>query len=80
MSEEHRSAFILREVEGLSYSEMSKILGITKGTVMSRLFYARKKLMEGLRAFKPNGANLEGNTESSEGADESEVKLNILLS
>ena len=39
-----RETLILREVEGLSYSEIAESLGISKGTVMSRLHYARKKV------------------------------------
>lgn len=44
LSIEHREVILLREVHGLSYDEISDSLGISKGTVMSRLFYARKKL------------------------------------
>jgi len=43
----HRTILVLREVEGLSYEELSERLAIPKGTVMSRLFHARKK-MQGL--------------------------------
>jgi RNA polymerase sigma-70 factor (ECF subfamily) len=35
---------VLRELEGLSYEELAERLGIQKGTVMSRLFHARKKM------------------------------------
>jgi RNA polymerase sigma-70 factor (ECF subfamily) len=45
-----RETLILREVEGLSYAEIAKALGISKGTVMSRLHYARKKLQKILTA------------------------------
>jgi RNA polymerase sigma-70 factor (ECF subfamily) len=44
LSPEHRSAILLREVEGRSYEEIAEMVGCTLGTVMSRLFYARKKL------------------------------------
>ena len=44
----HRSVFILREFEDMSYEEMSRVLGCSLGTVMSRLHHARKKLREGL--------------------------------
>lgn len=40
----HREVVMLREVEGLSYEEMAKILEVPKGTIMSRLFHARKRL------------------------------------
>jgi RNA polymerase sigma-70 factor, ECF subfamily len=35
---------LLREMEGLSYEEISEILSCPKGTVMSRLHYARSHL------------------------------------
>jgi len=47
LSPEHRQVILLREVDGLSYDEIAKSLGISKGTVMSRLHYARKRLVEG---------------------------------
>lgn len=49
LSPEHRSVVLLREVEGLSYEEIAQITSSQVGTVMSRLFYARKKLQELLR-------------------------------
>jgi RNA polymerase sigma-70 factor (ECF subfamily) len=39
-----RETLILREVDGLSYAEISEAQEIPKGTVMSRLHYARKQL------------------------------------
>jgi RNA polymerase sigma-70 factor (ECF subfamily) len=44
LSANHKVILILREVEGLSYEELSRVLRIPKGTVMSRLFHARMKL------------------------------------
>jgi RNA polymerase sigma-70 factor (ECF subfamily) len=44
LPEAHRTILVLREVEGLSYEELAERLGIPKGTVMSRLFHARKKM------------------------------------
>jgi len=44
LPEKHRTILVLREVEGLSYEELAERLGIHKGTVMSRLFHARKKM------------------------------------
>ncbi|HET7785488.1 MAG TPA: sigma-70 family RNA polymerase sigma factor [Myxococcales bacterium] len=51
LSENHRSILLLREVEGLSYEELAKVLGIRKGTVMSRLFHARLKMQSKLREY-----------------------------
>lgn len=48
LSPEHRAVIILREVEGLSYSEISDAVGCSKGTVMSRLHHARRKLKKAL--------------------------------
>jgi len=43
-----RAVFVLKEVEGLSYDEISRILKIKRGTVSSRLCYARKNLRKSL--------------------------------
>ena len=45
----HKAVILLREVEGLSYEEISEILQCSRGTVMSRLHYARKRLQSRLR-------------------------------
>lgn len=44
LSEEHRTAFLLKEVNGLSYKEIAEIMECSTGTVMSRLHYARQNL------------------------------------
>jgi len=44
----HRTSFVLREFEGLSYEEMAQVMNCSLGTVMSRLHHARKKLQEHL--------------------------------
>ncbi len=49
LSPEHRAVLVLREYEGLSYEEIADVLKIDLGTVMSRLFYARKKLARHLQ-------------------------------
>jgi RNA polymerase sigma-70 factor, ECF subfamily len=51
LPEKHRTILVLREVEGLSYEELAERLGIHKGTVMSRLFHARKKMQAALRGY-----------------------------
>jgi RNA polymerase sigma-70 factor (ECF subfamily) len=48
LSVKHRTAFILREYEGLSYEEIAQVMGCSAGTVMSRLHHARKKLQRAL--------------------------------
>jgi RNA polymerase sigma-70 factor (ECF subfamily) len=44
-----RAVLVLREIEGMSYEEISRAVGCTLGTVMSRLFYARRKLQQVLK-------------------------------
>ena len=44
LTPEHRAVILLREVEGLSYDEISDLLQCPRGTVMSRLHYARNRL------------------------------------
>ena len=49
--EKHRAILLLREVEGMSYEDLAKTLKIRKGTVMSRLFHARKKMQSLLKEY-----------------------------
>jgi len=49
LTPDHRAVILLREIEGLSYEEMSEALDCSLGTVMSRLHYARKKLQARLK-------------------------------
>jgi RNA polymerase sigma-70 factor (ECF subfamily) len=51
LSERHREILVLREVEGLSYEELSDVLEVPKGTIMSRLFHARKNFQLALGQY-----------------------------
>ena len=44
LSYEHRTVLVLHEFEELEYKEIAKVMGCSIGTVMSRLFYARRKM------------------------------------
>jgi RNA polymerase sigma-70 factor (ECF subfamily) len=57
LSEQHRAVLLLREVDGLSYKEMADILGCAEGTIMSRLFHARKRMQELLREYMEASAS-----------------------
>jgi RNA polymerase sigma-70 factor (ECF subfamily) len=50
LPEDQKEVIILREIDGLSYKEISDIMEIPEGTVMSRLYYARKKMQQALKA------------------------------
>ncbi len=51
LSDNHRAVLIMREVEGLSYEEMAEVMECSKGTIMSRLFHARKNMQKQLLEF-----------------------------
>ena len=51
ISPKHRIAFVLRELEGMSYKEMANVMNCSEGTVMSRLHHARKKLQTKLASM-----------------------------
>ena len=55
LPEEHRSVILLREMEGLSYEDIAKTLRIRKGTVTSRLHYARQELQKNLMPYIKEG-------------------------
>jgi RNA polymerase sigma-70 factor (ECF subfamily) len=48
LPEKHRTVLVLREVEGMSYEEIAQTLDCRPGTVMSRLFNARRLLAQKL--------------------------------
>ena len=49
LSPDHRAVIQLREFDGMDYAEIAKVVGISIGTVMSRLHYARKHLQKLLK-------------------------------
>jgi RNA polymerase sigma-70 factor (ECF subfamily) len=51
LSREQRAVFVLRTVEEMSYEEIAGALGISPGTVMSRLFRARERLATALGPY-----------------------------
>jgi RNA polymerase sigma-70 factor (ECF subfamily) len=54
LSPEHRAVIVMKEIEELQYNEIAEALGCSIGTVMSRLFYARKKLQTLLKDVYEN--------------------------
>ena len=49
LSPEHRTVIVMKEMDGMQYHEIAEVLECSIGTVMSRLFYARKKLQTMLK-------------------------------
>ena len=68
LSDEHRAVITLREVDGLDYQEIADAIGVPRGTVMSRLFYARKALQKALSEFSPSSGAQEQEPDTVEGA------------
>lgn len=68
LPEEYRSVLLLNTIQDLSYEEISKVMDVPTGTVMSRLYRARQKLQEKLAEYAESRGftNLSGEeTESS---------------
>ncbi len=51
LPELHKETILLREIEGLSYAEIAKRMKCKTGTVMSRIFNARKSLQQYMKNF-----------------------------
>lgn len=70
LPDDARRTFLLREVDGLSYAEIARALGIPKGTVMSRLHYARRRLRTALQqtrfAGEPDATSVAPPTEGAD--------------
>jgi RNA polymerase sigma-70 factor, ECF subfamily len=49
LSDDHRTALVLHEFEGLEYKEIARRMKCSIGTVMSRLFYARQRMVSLLK-------------------------------
>lgn len=57
LPEDQRAVIVLREMEGLSYKEIAQVVDSSVGTVMSRLFYARKRLRDILKPYLQGGGH-----------------------
>lgn len=56
LSEDHRAVVTMFDIQGLPHAEISRVLGVSEGTVRSRLFYAHKQLQGHLQEFWPQKA------------------------
>jgi RNA polymerase sigma-70 factor (ECF subfamily) len=57
LSYEHRTVLVLHEFEQMEYKEIAKTMGCSIGTIMSRLFYARRKMASLLADLKKEDLN-----------------------
>jgi RNA polymerase sigma-70 factor (ECF subfamily) len=68
----HRGVIVMREIEGLSYEEMAEAMGVSKGTIMSRLFHARQKLQKALADCYTEQVGSTGSMKADDESDEVE--------
>jgi len=53
LSKKHRTVVVLHDIQGLPHEEIAKIVGVSEGTVRSRLHYARQQLQLELKEYMP---------------------------
>lgn len=51
LSDDHRAVVTMFDIQGMPHAEISRILGVSEGTVRSRLFYAHRQLQTYLDDF-----------------------------
>jgi RNA polymerase sigma factor (sigma-70 family) len=51
LSEDHRAVVTMFDIQGMPHAQISRILGVSEGTVRSRLFYAHRQLQAYLEEF-----------------------------
>ncbi|MDQ8190180.1 sigma-70 family RNA polymerase sigma factor [Roseibacillus persicicus] len=52
LSKDHRAVVTMFDIQGIPHAEISRILGVSEGTVRSRLFYAHRQLQGHLEEFR----------------------------
>ena len=52
LSVDHRAVVTMFDIQGMPHSEISRILGVSEGTIRSRLFYAHRLLQSHLEDFR----------------------------
>ena len=57
LTPEHRAAVTMFDIQGMPHADIAKVLGISEGTVRSRLYYAHKQLQAWLSEFAPANSN-----------------------
>lgn len=54
LQDKYKEALILRDIQGMSYKQISKVVGVPVGTIKSRVNRARLKLQKKLKGHSPN--------------------------
>jgi RNA polymerase sigma-70 factor (ECF subfamily) len=62
LSDDFRQVVLLADIEGFSYREIAEIMDIPVGTVMSRLFRARRRLQRSLYDFAVDAGYIRDST------------------
>jgi RNA polymerase sigma-70 factor (ECF subfamily) len=65
LPEEYRSAVLLSDLHGLSYQEVSEVMGVPVGTVKSRLFRGRRLLQESLYEYAVSMGYISGSRDEA---------------
>jgi RNA polymerase sigma factor (sigma-70 family) len=52
LSYEHRAVVTMFDIQGMPHAEIAKVMGVSEGTVRSRLFYAHRLLQNSLEEFR----------------------------
>jgi RNA polymerase sigma-70 factor, ECF subfamily len=66
LTENHRAVLVMRELDGMSYEEMASIMNCSKGTIMSRLFHARRNMQRQLLDLVDGSVPLDDSSDSRE--------------
>lgn len=53
LSDDHRAVVVMYDIQGMPHAEISRIMGVSEGTIRSRLFYAHRQLQAHLAEFWP---------------------------
>lgn len=51
LSEKHRTVVVMHDMQGIPHDEIANVVGVSVGTVRSRLFYARRQLQADLGEY-----------------------------
>lgn len=51
LSDDHRAVVVMYDIQGLPHAEISRIMGVSEGTIRSRLFYAHRQLQSYLADY-----------------------------